>query len=147
GADEPARGSRPRDHGPDRGRDPARPRPYVPGAEGTSFRSEDPTPVPAHRSGDEDAPVRDGRGVHPRGRASGGLGSPRRGLAVSRGAPHPRRDRGSRRMAEPRRLIELARAVAVATDLPAGPQVVALSGGADSAALLWLCRHLEVSPL
>lgn len=50
-------------------------------------------------------------------------------------------------MAEPRRLIELARAVAVATDLPAGPQVVALSGGADSAALLWLCRHLEVSPL
>jgi tRNA(Ile)-lysidine synthase len=50
-------------------------------------------------------------------------------------------------MAEPRRLTELARAVAEAADLPAGPKMVALSGGADSAALLWVCRRLEVDPL
>ncbi|MFP3914228.1 MAG: ATP-binding protein, partial [Actinomycetota bacterium] len=45
-------------------------------------------------------------------------------------------------MAEPRRLIELAATVEAAADLPPPPWVVALSGGADSAALLWLCRRL-----
>lgn len=45
-------------------------------------------------------------------------------------------------MAEPRRLTQLAAAVEEAIDLPAGPLVVALSGGADSAALLWMCRRL-----
>lgn len=45
-------------------------------------------------------------------------------------------------MAEPRRLNQLAAAVEEAADLPAGPLVVALSGGADSAALLWTCRRM-----
>lgn len=45
-------------------------------------------------------------------------------------------------MAEPRRLTELADAVEAAADLPDGNLAVALSGGADSAALLWLCRRL-----
>lgn len=47
-------------------------------------------------------------------------------------------------MAEPRRLTELAAAAtAAAADLPRGDLVVALSGGADSAALLWLCRRWD----
>lgn len=46
-------------------------------------------------------------------------------------------------MAEPRRLIELETEVAGAADLPDGRLVVGLSGGADSAALLWLCRRQE----
>lgn len=45
-------------------------------------------------------------------------------------------------MAEPRRLTELADAVAATADFPPGNLAVALSGGADSAALLWLCRRL-----
>ena len=48
-------------------------------------------------------------------------------------------------MAEPRRLTELAREVTAVADFPPGPQVVALSGGADSAALLWICRRLDRS--
>jgi tRNA(Ile)-lysidine synthase len=43
-------------------------------------------------------------------------------------------------VAEPRRLTELG--AAAGADLPSGDLVVALSGGADSAALLWLCRRL-----
>lgn len=46
-------------------------------------------------------------------------------------------------MAEPRRLTELAREVETVADFPPGPHVVALSGGADSAALLWICRRLD----
>lgn len=46
-------------------------------------------------------------------------------------------------MAEPRRLIELGGAVEAAADLPTGDLVIALSGGADSAALLWLCRRTD----
>ncbi|CAN5859204.1 hypothetical protein BH23ACT5_BH23ACT5_11370 [soil metagenome] len=46
-------------------------------------------------------------------------------------------------MAEARRLIRLAAVVEAAADLPPGPVAVALSGGADSAALLWLCRQLD----
>ncbi|HZD05333.1 MAG TPA: tRNA lysidine(34) synthetase TilS [Longimicrobiales bacterium] len=42
-------------------------------------------------------------------------------------------------MAEARRLKELADRLLV--DLPPGPLAVALSGGADSAALLWLCAR------
>lgn len=45
-------------------------------------------------------------------------------------------------MAEARRLTELAGKVAAAATFPEGSLVVALSGGADSAALLWLCRRL-----
>lgn len=45
-------------------------------------------------------------------------------------------------MAEPRRLSELAAAAEAVMDLPSGDLVVALSGGADSAALVWLCRRL-----
>lgn len=45
-------------------------------------------------------------------------------------------------MAEPRRLTELADAVEATADLPPGNLAVALSGGADSAALLWLCSRL-----
>ncbi len=44
-------------------------------------------------------------------------------------------------MAEPRRLKQLAAVVEAAATVPAGPALVALSGGADSAALLWLCRR------
>ncbi len=46
-------------------------------------------------------------------------------------------------MAEPRRLTELVAVVEEVTDLPDGPLVVALSGGADSAALLHMCCRLE----
>lgn len=42
-------------------------------------------------------------------------------------------------MAGSRRLTELAEDVSARLDLPDGPLVVALSGGADSAALLYLC--------
>lgn len=42
-------------------------------------------------------------------------------------------------MAEARRLTQLGAAVEAAVVLPEGPLAVALSGGADSAALLWLC--------
>jgi tRNA(Ile)-lysidine synthase len=45
-------------------------------------------------------------------------------------------------MAEARRLTELAATVADAATVPEGSLVAALSGGADSAALLWLCRRL-----
>lgn len=45
-------------------------------------------------------------------------------------------------MAEARRLTELAAAIDSLADLPQGPVVVALSGGADSAALLWMCVRL-----
>lgn len=45
-------------------------------------------------------------------------------------------------MAEPRRLTELAGQVEAAIDLPPGPVVVALSGGADSASLLFMCCRL-----
>lgn len=44
-------------------------------------------------------------------------------------------------MAEARRLTELARAIESLADLPDGPLAVALSGGADSAALLWICAR------
>lgn len=46
-------------------------------------------------------------------------------------------------MAEARRLTRLAAQVESRLDLPEGPLVVALSGGADSAALLWLCVRLK----
>lgn len=46
-------------------------------------------------------------------------------------------------MAEPRRLTELAAATETAADIPSGPLAVALSGGADSAALIWFCRRLD----
>lgn len=45
-------------------------------------------------------------------------------------------------MAEARRLSALAAEVASAADFPDGPLAVALSGGADSAALLWTCVRL-----
>ncbi len=45
-------------------------------------------------------------------------------------------------MAEARRLTELAATVESLADLPDGHLVVALSGGADSAALLWTCVRL-----
>ncbi|MGH8912145.1 MAG: tRNA lysidine(34) synthetase TilS, partial [Acidimicrobiia bacterium] len=45
-------------------------------------------------------------------------------------------------MAEARRLKELAARVISLADLPDGALVVALSGGADSAALLWTCVRL-----
>lgn len=44
-------------------------------------------------------------------------------------------------MAEARRLTQVAAVVTDATTLPAGPLVVALSGGADSAALAWIARR------
>ena len=47
-------------------------------------------------------------------------------------------------MAEPRRLKELAARIERVADLPDGPLVVALSGGADSACLLWFCHRLGV---
>lgn len=45
-------------------------------------------------------------------------------------------------MAEARRLTDLAATIESLADLPEGPLVVALSGGGDSAALLWLCARL-----
>lgn len=42
-------------------------------------------------------------------------------------------------MAAARRLTQLTDAAIAAADIPDGPLVVALSGGADSAALLWVC--------
>lgn len=42
-------------------------------------------------------------------------------------------------MAGPRRLTELAESASSRLELPEGPLVVGLSGGADSAALAWLC--------
>jgi tRNA(Ile)-lysidine synthetase-like protein len=47
-------------------------------------------------------------------------------------------------VAEPRRLKELAARIEQVADLPEGPLVVALSGGADSACLLWFCRRLRL---
>jgi tRNA(Ile)-lysidine synthase len=44
-------------------------------------------------------------------------------------------------VAEPRRLKELADRIHRSADMPDGPLVVALSGGADSACLLWYCRR------
>jgi tRNA(Ile)-lysidine synthase len=46
-------------------------------------------------------------------------------------------------MAEARRLTNLAATIASLADLPEGPLAVALSGGADSAALLWTCARLD----
>lgn len=46
-------------------------------------------------------------------------------------------------MAEPRRLSLLSDQVTAVTDLPPGGLVIALSGGADSAALLWISTRLE----
>lgn len=46
-------------------------------------------------------------------------------------------------MAEPRRLSGLASDVERVMDLPPGPLVVAVSGGADSASLLWMCHRLD----
>lgn len=46
-------------------------------------------------------------------------------------------------MAETRRLKELAASIEEVADLPDGPLAVALSGGADSAALLWYCRRVD----
>lgn len=46
-------------------------------------------------------------------------------------------------MAESRRLSGLASDVERIMDLPPGPLVVAVSGGADSAALLWMCHRLS----
>jgi len=45
-------------------------------------------------------------------------------------------------MAESRRLSSLASEVERIIDLPPGPLVVAVSGGADSGALLWMCHRL-----
>ena len=45
-------------------------------------------------------------------------------------------------MAGSRRLTELVKAVSARLDVPDGPLVVALSGGADSATLLYLCADL-----
>lgn len=45
-------------------------------------------------------------------------------------------------MAEPRRLTELAGSSEARLQLPDGDLVVALSGGADSAALAWMCADL-----
>lgn len=46
-------------------------------------------------------------------------------------------------MAEPRRLRDLSDEVRSLATLPEGPLLVALSGGADSAALLWICRRMD----
>ena len=129
------RGPRTRGDGPDRSQDPPQPGSHVGDSQGPASRPTHRRLVPSSGDGDEDEAVRTGGKVHPVRGEGGRVGLPRSSLGKPGHAPHPRGDPRSSAVVATRRLAELTRSISARSVWPDGELVVALSGGADSAAL------------
>lgn len=62
---------------------------------------------------------------------------------MTKAAPPPEVDESSNPDRDPRRLVQLSDEISERAEFPPGPLVIALSGGADSAAAAWLLNRAE----